>query len=312
MSHIREFFKDRLFSDESIDIMCASWRPSTIKQYEIYFKKWLDFCGRRQTNPLLFDEVLAVEFLTVLFQSGIGYSAINSARSAISTLLINNPGLSIGNSPAVKRFLKGVYEIRPPSPKYKVIWDVDIVLQFLKNFHPNEELPLSYLTYECVTLVALFSMQRVQTLQAIKVADIIFSENLVVVPIKSTLKQSNPRRNDFMLTLKSYPSDPAICVLSTLKAYVNRTKQIRTKSSLFISFQKPYLPVSKATISRWIKRVLEEAGIDVSFFTAHSTRAASSSAAKRDDLSIDEILKTAGWTNNVMFKKFYDKIIMES
>ena len=161
--------------------------------------------------------------------------------------------------------------------------------------------------------MALASMQRVQTLHVININDILFSDSLVIIPIKSTLKQSSPRRNNFLLTLRSYTSDPAICVLSTLKAYVNRTKQIRKSfSQLFISFQKPHLPVSKSTISRWIRRVLEESGIDVSLFTAHSTRAASSSAAKIDDSSMDEILKTAGWSNNVVFKKFYHKIIMDS
>ena len=44
-------------------------------------------------------------------------------------------------------------------------------------------------------------------------------------------------------------------------------------------------------------------------FTAHSTKAASSSAAKRDDVSIDDIMKSAGWANNVMFKKYYDKLL---
>ena len=43
---------------------------------------------------------------------------------------------------------------------------------------------------------------------------------------------------------------------------------------LFISFHKRHKAVSKDTISRWLKCVLEEAGIDMSIFKPHSTRAA--------------------------------------
>ena len=56
--------------------------------------------------------------------------------------------------------------------------------------------------------------------------------------------------------------------------------------------------------------MLEEAGIDITAFQAHSTRAASYSKAKNDNVSTDDILKTAGWSNDRTFKKFYDKIIM--
>ena len=78
---------------------------------------------------------------------------------------------------------------------------------------------------------------------------------------------------------------------------------------LFISFHKPFHPVTCSTLSRWIKRVMYEAGIDTDIFTAHSTRAASSSAARESDLPLDDILKTAVWTNVLTFKKFYDKTV---
>ena len=68
--------------------------------------------------------------------------------------------------------MKGVFELRPPVPRYTYIWDVSSVLDFLHNYYPNSELSLSTLTLKCVVLLSLSSMQRVQTLKAIDVNDI--------------------------------------------------------------------------------------------------------------------------------------------
>ena len=49
---------------------------------------------------------------------------------------------------------------------------------------------------------------------------------------------------------------------------------------------------------------MKEAGIDVNTFKSHSTRAASTSTAKRMDVPIEDILKTAGWSTEQTFQKF--------
>ena len=97
-----------------------------------------------------------------------------------------------------------------------------------------------------------------------------------------------------------------------LKEYIRRTESIRkNEKQLFISFHKPYAAVARSTISRWLKDVLYEAGIDVGTFKAHSTRAASCSRAKKDGVPIEDILRNAGWANDSTFKKFYNKAIIE-
>ena len=51
------------------------------------------------------------------------------------------------------------------------------------------------------------------------------------------------------------------------------------------------------------------AGIDTSTFGVHSTRAASTSAAKAHNVSITTIMKSAGWSSKSTFSKFYKKAI---
>ena len=62
-----------------------------------------------------------------------------------------------------------------------------------------------------------------------------------------------------------------------------------------------------STIARWIKACLQEAGIDVTIFQAHSTRAASSIKAALSGLTVEEIMSAADWSSKGTFQKFYYK-----
>ena len=86
-------------------------------------------------------EVKVVDFLTGMFEKGDSYSAINTARSALSTILCNNDGLTIGKFHSVKRLMKGIFELKPPMPRYQNIWDANLVLDYFKQFYPNDDLP---------------------------------------------------------------------------------------------------------------------------------------------------------------------------
>ena len=93
-----------------------------------------------------------------------------------------------------------------------------------------------------------------------------------------------------------------------LKKHLHRTEQLRKgHSQLLLSYVSPFKSVSKDTISRWIKQVLEVAGIDIKKYLAHSRRAASTSSSKAKGLNLAEIMKSAGWSNSSTFARFYDK-----
>ena len=52
---------------------------------------------------------------------------------------------------------------------------------------------------------------------------------------------------------------------------------------------------------------MKQAGLDVTIFSAHSTRSAAVSAAHRKYLPIEHILKTADWAAESTFAKYYNK-----
>ena len=123
------------------------------------------------------------------------------------------------------------------------------------------------------------------------------------------LKQTKPGKHIQELELPSYPSDATICIVNTMKEYLERTKPLRKNiSSLFLTYGKPHKAASRNTISRWIKITLSLAGIDIDHFKPHSVRS-STSAAARAKVPIDSILRTAGWSGHCTFANNYNKLI---
>ncbi|KYN15066.1 hypothetical protein ALC57_12608 [Trachymyrmex cornetzi] len=82
------------------------------------------------------------------------------------------------------------------------------------------------------------------------------------------------------------------------------------KGASILKPQKPR-PVGVQTVSRWIRRSLEECGVQSEYFSAHSTRHASTSFAAKNGVSIDLIKRAAGWSGESrVFAKFYNRPII--
>ncbi len=102
-----------------LKILNASCSSSTWNNYKSVLRKWKEFTvnnGSNYNSPS-FSHVLL--FLTNLYESGLGYSIINLTRSAISTVVGKIDGVKIGEHGLVKRFLRGVYKLRPLVSTYK-------------------------------------------------------------------------------------------------------------------------------------------------------------------------------------------------
>lgn len=246
-----------------------------------------------------------------MYDEGLTYSSINTARSALSTFVTLKDGSKVGTHPLVCRLLKGVYQQRTPLSKYNDIWDVDIVLCYLKKLSPVRSLNLKQLTLKLVMLLALVSGQRGQTIHVLNLNNMTQGKCSYTFTFER-LKQSRPGVKLPCVKLKPFVPDKRLCVVTVLTEYLARTSSLRgQETQLLISYIKPYKKVSRDTISRWVRVVLVLSGIDTSVYKPHSTRVASASAAKRGNVPLSEILKTAGWSSSSMFAKYYDKPIIK-
>ena len=130
------------------------------------------------------------------------------------------------------------------------------------------------------------------------------------IPIIQKIKQSKPGNHIYPLSFKTYPKDTKLCVVAHLNRYIELTQDLRSSDKLFISYTKPYQVISKDTISRWWKTVMELSGIDIQKYYTHSTRSAASSKVKSMGMSLKNV-KCAGWKSVKTFAQHYDKRIEE-
>lgn len=206
--------------------------------------------------------------------------------------------------------MQGVFVNRPALPRYKQIWDVSVVLKYIKSLGDNKQLTLQDLTMKITMLLALVTGQRCQTIQALNIEQMVRSDDMWCFHINTLLKTSRPGKHLGTIEIKAFTEDKAICPVNVLKEYVARTLPLRKNTpQLLLSYQKPHKPVSSETIGNWIKKTLTRTGIDIKVFGAHSTRSASTSAAKMGNIPISTIMNAAGWSNTTTFSKFYDKPI---
>ena len=86
-------------------------------------------------DPFSASVETGVNFPAKLYQTGVGYSAINSARCVLSTCILIGGCKSFGSHPLVCRFVRGVFEYRPALPKYSETWYINQVFKsdFLLN-----------------------------------------------------------------------------------------------------------------------------------------------------------------------------------
>lgn len=245
-----------------------------------------------------------------MYKLGLSYSALGTARAAVNTFTTLCGGADYSSDKLLKKFMRGVFHNRPNFPKHPAAWDVQVVLDFLRA---ESDQSLIFLSGKLCILFLLLSAQRCQTLHLIKLQDILLNSNQVTVMTNHLLKQSRPNFHLEPITLFKYPKNKQLCIVKTFEQYLSRTAGLRPpeENSLLISTQSPHKGVSRATIARWVKRILIRAGIDSSF-TAHSTRSVATSTAKLRGVSLERIAKSAGWSNVTTFRRFYDKPVTQT
>ena len=278
------------------------------QSYDSLCKKWIGWCSERQADPVSGPIEDVVNFLAFLYSENYQYRSLNSYRSAIASMHAPVDGVSIGQHPLVTRLLKGAFQTRPPLPRYTGTWDVNQVLDLLKNDPLDKGISLKHLSHRTVMLLALTRPSRSLDLAKLDLRGYRNTPEGAVFTPFALAKQSRPGKEVKEFFFPSFPENIKLCPVHSLKMYIERTKALRgDNNQLFISFIKPHGPVTSSTIARWLKEVMAAAGIDTSTFKAHSVRSASTSAASMQGVTTQDILSAADWSTESTFQKFYYK-----
>ncbi len=286
----------------------ASVRSGTASQYQTHIKKWRRFCDERQYNRHYFSVAVIVEFLTYLKDDqGLSYKSVAVARAALGNyaVMVNAQNEGITQHPFVTKLMKGMANLHPPIKKYQQIWNPQQVLEYIKSLPDNADLTLRQLTLKLVMLAALVTGSRCQSLHQIRRSRWTKMPTCFCCNMPVMLKTGKYDKKEQVLHLPKYP-DTKLCVFTTLEHYLEHTKPLRKdEDKLFIITRAPYGPAAQSTVSGWVTTCMAQAGIDVSLYTTHSTRKASTSQASTKSIPLASILRAAGWSNADTFAAYY-------
>ena len=286
-----------------------SWKEGTNRCYQSAWRSWVRFCQSKSLDPINAPLQMIASFLAGRFyDDNLSYSSVNVLRSAISATHSYIDNVPVGQHPFLCRMLKGVYNIRPPKVKLVKSWQVSTVISSLKTWDIAHKLTLRLLTFKTVFLLALVSLKRANELHRIVIDPDFFqlSSRRFRAQPTGLGKTDRPKHLTPPIDIKAFCEDPRVDPVYYLNCYVKRTDKLRgNHKQLFISFKKPYKPVSVQTISRWIVQTLRLCGIvDVN---GHSTRSVGATTALEAGVNIEAILSAADWSSSSTFKRYYFK-----
>ena len=182
------------------------------QQYDTTVRRWKAYCCQRKIDSLTPPVIEVVNFLTSLFESGLGYGGVASARSALGHV-ITIPGYpKRADHSLIQRLLKGIGNVPPPKPCYTMIWDTTPLIKCMASLQ-NEGLDFQRACWKTSALLTVLSGQRVSTLHKFKLSNLQLTDTLALFNITEPLKQSTPTHKPQPVIFHNYPHNEQLCGL---------------------------------------------------------------------------------------------------
>ena len=150
-------------NNRSIEIIKHAHKPSTMRQYQGTWKKFMSFLDAEQITHEKVDIYVVMNFLA--FQhtvKGLKYRTIASYKSALVQPLYENFGFQLDDF-SLEFFMKGVFNLDPPKPAPMAGWSLDSLLSFLvsDHFEPLHSKSVSIVTKKFLCLLLLATGRRI-------------------------------------------------------------------------------------------------------------------------------------------------------
>lgn len=292
-------WKQSFSSRPAAEVAEKSIAPSTQRDYKFYFCRFVEFILRHSKT---FDSCTAddvFDFLIEYAKSAPKYASVCTARTAIRWYL------KAGNKPEIladarwSTFMKGMKRSTLPSEPRFHVWNPERVLSRISK--AAKPVALIQSGQEAVTLLMLATGLRVDDIFKLRAK----SEQ---TDFGIRLFFREPRKTDCVkqfvtyIDVASFPGNRGICPVRSLLRYLRLAREARTTEGDSLVISTTGAPAAKQTIQRWVRTELARAGI---IATAGSARSAAASAAFASGLSVDVIMRSAGWISENVFRKHY-------
>jgi len=326
---IQQAHQDSGFSEQVARRMARGQKPSTIGVYNGKWKGFSDWCDKRKADPFKATGPVVADFLCYLHQDKhLALSTIEGYKTAIAGTLRAVSGIELGKNSDIGSLLANFARDTPTTVKASPKWDLSVVLKMLTGgpFEPLEDSSLKWLTLKTVFLLALASGRRRGELHAL-LPTVRRKEDWSEVTLdtevhfvaKTALASGGVMAPLTITALTEFLSggmeeDVRLCPVRALKAYLERTKDIRQgKKLLFVSYKPNFSKdIARNTVSHWIKKLIlyaykecSEEDCKVLGVKAHDVRGLAASWALYNQATVEAILSACSWKSHSTFSSFY-------
>ena len=271
-SFIRSTLGNTGLSQGSTELLSHAWREGTTRQYDSTVWQWGAYCRKWKIDPLAPPIAAVVIFLTSLFEMGLGYGGVASARSALGNFITVHGFPKLADHPLMQKLLKGVANGRPPQPRYMRIWDTTLLIKYLDS-PTNEVLDFQHLCWKPSALLTILSGQQVSTIHKFQLNNLQLTDTIALFNITVPLTQSKPSRNHQPVIFHQYLHNEQLCLVRHVQVYLEQRKSLSVMTpydAFFLTHRRPHHSASKATIARWVKTVLHLSGVNIDIYKPHS------------------------------------------
>lgn len=321
-------------SKASVRLALKAKRKSTNANYDHKWGTWTRYCReqKKPIDPLHPKPHHIANFLSQLFtQQNLAHATLCNYRSAITTTIKAARGCDVSHlssDPHIAQVLEGVKNEFPEKQVQTPLWDVFLVLKYLRGapFEPIQNCSLKLLTQKAFFLVMFACSRRLSGMHALSGLDkdVEFSSTNDSC-ILSFLPEFRAKNQDALsdsqcveipsLSRILGPDDQDLlnCPVRMIKQYLKRTHAHRLgKRRFFISTSPSYKKdISKNTMAAWLRDLITDAyraallEPPVGASRTHELRKVSTSLGHSRNVSMANLMKAAYWRSENTFTSYY-------
>ena len=247
LENFRKNLANEGVSERAAGLITNARRQGSLANYESSWGKWSGWCSKQQIYPFKCSINFVLDFLAELYDLDYKYSSINCHRSAISAYHDPIENVPVGQHPRVSSLMTGIFNQRPPQPRYSFVWDVEQVFSYLHYLPDNEQLSDRLLTLKLTMLLALASACRCSEIQNLDIRYMTRSATSYTFQFTKVSKSWKKGKPPPSLKFFQLESNRKLCVVSAIDIYLKRSLQWRagSKHQLLSSTIQPHNEVAK-------------------------------------------------------------------
>lgn len=171
------------------------------------------------------------------------------------------------------------------------------MLVYLQTLYPVEDIP-GKSSFRNGNSMGIDCRTSHADLSKIKINNIVKNEESIQTFIDEKTKTSDKNMPQPILYLPFFKNHPKLCLASILEAYIHKTKDIPPSDLVYLIFttKNPFHAATPQTISRWIKLMITQSGINTTLYSSYIIKHSAVSTASLAGANIEVIRNVAGWS----------------